>query len=188
MDIYLANVIIVIILAIGIFYMPDFFTIETIILIVGIYALVNILVDDDKKSYIYGGSIELIHSHDNIEGGKDLPYMKMNLMDPKHNFREIAKQLILLEDHMAHKPKRCIDCITKHYLMTEGLLEEAITLDNTGEYIEEIRDVTDKIKPVIMRIIDLVKNGKINDKEYETACQYLRQVRKKIALKYVMNN
>jgi hypothetical protein len=122
------------------------------------------------------------------EGGKEVPYMKMDLMDPKHNFREIAKQLILLEDHMAHKPKRCIDCITKHYLMTEGLLEEAITLDKTGEYIQEVRDITDQVKPVVMRIIDLVKKNKINDKEYELACQTLRQVRKKIALKYVMNN
>lgn len=193
MDIYVANLIIVIILAICYFYMPDFFTIETIILMVGIYVLVNLLVDDDSDKLIYGGnnSIKLVHTHDGAvftEGGKEIPYMKMDLMDPKHNFREIAKQLILLEDHMAHKPKRCIDCITKHYLMTEGLLEEAITLDKTGEHIQEVNDITDQLKPVVMRIIDLVKKGKINDKEYEVACQTLRQIRKKIALKYVMNN
>jgi hypothetical protein len=179
--------ILVTLLLIGIIYISNFFSIESVAIIIAVFGLFLIFFDDDKE--FVGGGSELIHSHDTtLIGGKEMPYTKMNLMDPKHNIREIAKQLILLEDHMAHKPKRCIDCITKHYLMVEGLLEEAITLDNSGEHIEEVRELTEQLKPAIMRIIDLIKNGKINDGEYHSACQVLRAVRKKIALKYVLNN
>jgi hypothetical protein len=174
MDIQIAGAIIIIILIIGFIYAPDFFTTELIATIAAIFILVWILIDDEMQTNIVGGN-------------ESQPYMKMDLMDPKHNFREIAKQLILLEDHMAHKSKRCIDCITKHYLMVEGLLEEAITLDKTGEHTEEARNITDKIKPAVMKIIELIKNDQIKDADYTAACQVLREERKKIALKYVLN-
>ena len=55
------------------------------------------------------------------------------LMDPLFNLREAAKQLILLEDHLAHPSKQCEDCIRKHLLAAEAFLEEAVTLDSEGE-------------------------------------------------------
>ena len=55
------------------------------------------------------------------------------LMDPLFNLREAAKQLLLLEDHLAHPQKFCPDCIRKHLLCSEAFLEEAVTLDKTGE-------------------------------------------------------
>ena len=42
--------------------------------------------------------------------------------------REIIKQLIMLEDHLFQKCKRCKDCINKHMVMIEGLAEECATL------------------------------------------------------------
>jgi hypothetical protein len=45
-------------------------------------------------------------------------------MRPYQNAREIIKQLAMLEDHLNNAHKRCADCITKHFLMTEGLAEE----------------------------------------------------------------
>lgn len=182
-------------------YVPDFFNMETIAIVAVIISLLYILNDDNSLANngmadkIYGGQI--VHTHENCEidndglilgGGANAPYMKMDLMDPKHNLREIAKQLILLEDHMAHKNKRCVDCITKHYLMVEGLLEEAITLDKTAEHVEEVRKITEQVKPAVMSIIDLIKHKKISDKAYHETCQVLRTVRKEIALKYVLNN
>ena len=153
---------------------------------------------DQDGAFDQNGALDHSHGDDvnaelnalnlpSISGSGNANYMKMSLMDPKHNLREIAKQLILLEDHMAHKPKRCIDCITKHYLMVEGLLEEAVTLDKDGEHHAEIREITEAIKPAIMQIIDAIKHNKINDKLYMEACQTTRSVRKKIALKYVLN-
>jgi len=51
------------------------------------------------------------------------------LTDPSFNLREICKQMILLEDHLVNPSKRCPDCITKHFLMTEALSDEIGTLD-----------------------------------------------------------
>jgi hypothetical protein len=195
-------------------FVPNFFN-HDMLMVMGIITIVAVsfMSDDDYAFDIDRGGIYSIrggaeathdildHSHGNdidaelnsfdsppVSGsGSSTNYMKMSLMDPKHNLREVAKQLILLEDHMAHKPKRCIDCITKHYLMVEGLLEEAITLDKTGEHHTEIREITEDIKPAIMQIIDAIKHNKINDKMYQDACQSTRNVRKKIALKYVLN-
>ena len=72
----------------------------------------------------------------------------MDIFNPQHNAREIAKQLILLEDHIIQPPKNCPDCIRKHMLCAEALAEEAVTLDPTpenqavfGSAAREIRDV-----------------------------------------------
>lgn len=50
------------------------------------------------------------------------------IMDPVFNMREILKQVVLLEDHLFQRQKRCRDCINKHFLTIEALAEEAITL------------------------------------------------------------
>lgn len=50
------------------------------------------------------------------------------VMRPAQNMREIIKQLIMLEDHLFQKCKRCPDCIRKHFLTVEGLAEECGTL------------------------------------------------------------
>lgn len=51
------------------------------------------------------------------------------LNSPEFNMREIAKQMILLEDHIANDEKFCSDCIRKHILTIEGLSEEGLSLD-----------------------------------------------------------
>ena len=57
---------------------------------------------------------------------------------PKHNMREVCKQLVLLEDHLTHRAKSCPDCIRKHFLTVEALLEEALGLDSKQEFRSEI--------------------------------------------------
>ena len=52
------------------------------------------------------------------------------IMHPLYNLREVCKQTALLEDHLNNERKRCQDCIRKHFLTIEALLEEAISLDN----------------------------------------------------------
>lgn len=56
----------------------------------------------------------------------------MNLTDPMFNLREVAKHLLLLEDHLSHPDKCCSDCVQKHLLTCEALLDEAMSLDLTG--------------------------------------------------------
>ena len=48
--------------------------------------------------------------------------------DPAYNMREIAKQSILLEEHLTVDAKFCVDCVTKHFLHIIGLANEAAML------------------------------------------------------------
>uniref|UniRef100_A0A6C0D068 Uncharacterized protein n=1 Tax=viral metagenome TaxID=1070528 RepID=A0A6C0D068_9ZZZZ len=52
------------------------------------------------------------------------------VMDFRFNVREICKQIILLEDHLTHPSKRCMDCCVKHFLTIEAFSEELLTLDS----------------------------------------------------------
>jgi hypothetical protein len=48
--------------------------------------------------------------------------------DPAYNMREIAKQCILLEEHLTVPAKFCPDCCVKHMLHCHGLAIEALML------------------------------------------------------------
>lgn len=63
------------------------------------------------------------------------------VMDPKYNMRQIVKQSILLEEHINNERKRCVDCITKHFLHIVGLAEEAISLDPATQCYKEVPGV-----------------------------------------------
>ncbi len=54
------------------------------------------------------------------------------VFDPAYNMKEIAKQSILLEEHLIQRNKRCRDCITKHFLHIIGLAEEAANMCSTS--------------------------------------------------------
>jgi hypothetical protein len=55
------------------------------------------------------------------------------VMDFRFNVREICKQIILLEDHLTHPSKRCMDCCVKHFLTIEAFAEELLTLDTMNQ-------------------------------------------------------
>jgi hypothetical protein len=61
--------------------------------------------------------------------GKCSPGSLYPIMDPRFNMREAAKQCLLLEDHLNNTKKRCYDCIRKHFLIIDGFLEEAVSLE-----------------------------------------------------------
>jgi hypothetical protein len=70
-----------------------------------------------------------------FRGGKKAARVaSLPLMSPLYNMREVCKQIVLLEDHLNHPPKRCPDCISKHFLTIEALIEEAVSLDIKGEH------------------------------------------------------
>jgi hypothetical protein len=56
--------------------------------------------------------------------------------DPAYNMREIAKQSILLEEHLTIPAKFCPDCCVKHLLHCHGLATEALMLacDRVDKY------------------------------------------------------
>lgn len=110
------------------------------------------------------------------------------LMDPKYNLREVAKQLILLEDHLFQTEKRCLDCISKHSMTIEGLLEEAITLDKKQEHSTEINHLLQNIKPLTTKIIKDMKTGTATPSSYAECAQQLRSLRKPICQRYTILN
>lgn len=94
----------------------------------------------------------------------------LSLMDPMFNVREICKQLLLLEDHLAHENKQCPDCISKHLLAAEAFAEEATTLDDTGEYGEFTEQIADVIRKAQEALTD--------DANRHRVLQGLRRLRK----------
>jgi hypothetical protein len=48
--------------------------------------------------------------------------------DPDYNMKQIIKQSILLEEHLAEDRKYCKDCICKHFNHIIGLSSEAVSL------------------------------------------------------------
>ena len=107
-------------------------------------------------------------------GGKLFP-----IMDPRFNLRETAKNMILLEDHLFHMGKRCHDCILKHCLTIEGVLEEGITLDIKGEYIKTLENSSNDFRKIFKRIAKKIKDTSTltNDDCFEIA-QNIRKIRK----------
>lgn len=95
------------------------------------------------------------------------------IMHPLYNLRECCKQMALLEDHLNNERKRCHDCIRKHFLTIEALLEEALSLDNKGKWTDLIQDKPEMVRNCQERWID-------GDDEREIA-QDLREVRKEFA-------
>lgn len=53
----------------------------------------------------------------------------ISLSDPRFNLREAVKEMLLLERHLGLEAQFCAECIQKHLLTVEALLDEAVLLD-----------------------------------------------------------
>ncbi len=132
-------------------------------------------------SQIYrGGGGEHTHYTDMGKPWSD----KLSLVDPRFNLREAAKQIILLEDHMFHENKHCLDCISKHDLFTEGLLEEAITMDPTGKYTPIAKEALQGVKFLVPALIEKMKNKTATPADFKETADALRKIRKPLATEY----
>lgn len=102
------------------------------------------------------------------------------ILDPEFNMREVAKQCLLLEDHINNKKKRCIDCIKKHFLMVDGLLEEAVSLEKDNIKRDNYRDL-------YLQWVDIEKEYVNNAKEeynMDNISKSIRLFRKPLANEY----
>jgi hypothetical protein len=95
------------------------------------------------------------------------------VMDPMYNMREMCKQIILLEDHLFQKEKRCHDCICKHFLTIEALAEEAITLDKSHKY-PELGEIPTKVRAITKKYV----NNHKDHSQHAVTGQDLRELRK----------
>ena len=111
-----------------------------------------------------------------------------DVMNPAFNLREVAKQSVLLEDHLFNPEKRCKDCISKHALTIEGFLEEAVTLDNNYEYQDTIQELLREFRVLSQNIYDTINADiDLRDDRWVKIAQKLRQFRKPICQKYASN-
>lgn len=103
--------------------------------------------------------------------------------DPSYNMKNVVKQTILLEEHLAEKNKYCIDCIFKHFIHCQGLLEEAIWLagNNVDNYPHLIE--TDNLYKTLL---DTWSTNKHNDKIRLSILTQLRDMRKKLVVSYYL--
>lgn len=99
---------------------------------------------------------------------------RLSLSSPLFNFREIAKQLLLLEDHLLHTDKHCPDCIRKHLMTVEALAEEAASLDSNQEYTETSERLAEVSRVWLERVIDTQPN------EWAAVGQQVRAIRKEL--------
>jgi len=95
------------------------------------------------------------------------------IFDPAYNFREVCKQLALLEDHLLHAPKRCLDCIRKHLLTAEALAEEAVSLDEDRKYDAIHQWLAEGIR-LIWKVVHLA------EPDYRGAARGARMIRKNL--------
>lgn len=100
------------------------------------------------------------------------------ILEPEFNFREVAKQLLLLEDHLNNSGKRCDDCIKKHCLTAEALMEEAISLDKNRKYEKFCKDID-----LPNKLRNLQKTY-INTKDYIQTAQLCREIRKPLHVSF----
>lgn len=107
-----------------------------------------------------------------------------DLFNPAYNMKEVAKQSILLEDHLVHPTKRCRDCIAKHFLSICALLSEAVQLScgNSKKY------------PLLDESIDFYNyeyddwfKHQDNDEDIIRIAGEIRDMRKKIVARYYFN-
>ena len=104
-------------------------------------------------------------THD--EKGRLLP-----VMDPLYNAREWCKQCVLLEDHLTHPRKLCLDCCSKHELTLEALAEEACTLDKKGEYRDILGDLAEECRKL--------QKKRYDGEDPHMIAQEYRKIRKKL--------
>jgi hypothetical protein len=109
----------------------------------------------------------------NIEPAHARSEKMLPIFEPLHNAREAAKQLVLLEDHLAHPPKHCPDCIRKHLLTTEALAEEAVTLAKDPAQRAYYQTVTREVRDLARRYIGGADRGDLQ--------QRARQLRKRLS-------
>ena len=105
-----------------------------------------------------------------------------NVMDPRLNLTECLKNMLLLEDHLQNRDKRCPDCCRKHSVLIDAYLSEAIGLDLDGRYKPLIQVLLNNYRPLEKQIIYSLKDVD-NEENFLKLGQALRELRK-----ILMNN
>lgn len=104
------------------------------------------------------------------------------VMRPAQNMREIIKQIIMLEDHLFQRCKRCGDCVNKHFLTIEALAEECGTLcdSDAAQVSREAQAVASEVRVLHHAWAQAPKRDDVCTR----VAGRLRQVRKRLMRRY----
>ncbi len=97
----------------------------------------------------------------------------MSIFEPSHNGREIAKQLVLLEDHIITPPRHCPDCIRKHLLTAEALAEEAVGLARQQQDRRYFQGIAREVRDLSRGYVAKADRGELQ--------QAAREIRKRLS-------
>lgn len=106
------------------------------------------------------------------------------IMDARFNLRECAKNMILLEDHLFHSGKQCEDCIKKHCLTIEALLEEGVTLDLKGDHSVILVETFNNFRDIFVDLCNKMKTQNLKHEDCVKAAQNIRKIRKPLCQEY----
>jgi hypothetical protein len=87
------------------------------------------------------------------------PRTRAPLNSAEFNIREIAKQFLLLEDHLADDDKFCKDCVRKHLMMVEALAEEAVTLEPGSKWASTSKELANMSRDMMVAFSKGSGNG-----------------------------
>lgn len=100
------------------------------------------------------------------------------IMDSRFNLREVAKQMILLEQHIFNPKLRCCDCILKHSYTIEALVDEAVCLDKKYKYCSITHELSKRYHEIAVKIEDAVVKKKLSNDVLLPIAQSIRYLRK----------
>tara|TARA_Y100000385_G_C13078644_1_gene632712 strand:- start:138 stop:596 length:459 start_codon:yes stop_codon:yes gene_type:complete len=109
------------------------------------------------------------------------------IMDPVYNIKEVCKNSVLLEEHMAQKQKRCFDCISKHFLLITGYIEEAIQLaTNKVNNYPHLKESCKLYNALFKKWLE-IKKKEDNEADILDIVDSLRKQRKILVSTYINN-
>jgi hypothetical protein len=103
--------------------------------------------------------------------------------DPDYNMRNVIKQSILLEEHIAEKAKYCMSCIVKHFNHIIGLVEEAVWL--AGPDIDKYPYLDDSVQ-FYQSAFEMWLKGRDDDSVKKQTLALVREHRRKLIDAYFL--
>ena len=103
---------------------------------------------------------------------------------PDYNVREVIKNTLLIEQHLAEKRKYCKACIVKHFLLSLGLLNEAIWM--AGEKCKEYAKLEES-ETFYNNLFNEWKSNMENDEVRLDVLSKLREWRREMIELYYFN-
>lgn len=102
----------------------------------------------------YDTDIQFLKTYVNHKCANNL----LPILNPMFNIREVVKNILLLEDHLLDKRRRCPQCLKKHLLLVEAFLDESITLSSDQKFVNQIANNIRTIRFLQAKLLDGRKN------------------------------